>query len=335
MNANAVSWGVIGTGDISRSIAADLLLVAGTRRHAVASRSAERARAFAGELGFARAYGDVDELLGDPAVDIVYIGTPPATHRDLALRALRAGKPVLVEKPAGVSGDEVAEIAEEARRRGLFAMEAMWMRFNPAYRRMRAEIADGAIGEPRSVRASFGMPFPPGAGSRWSAELGGSTLLDQGIYPITLALDVLGVPASVQARGTARDDGVDLREHIDLEFADGRYAQLAASMMEWADPTASVSGTGGWIHLPFPFWATDRFAVHTGRALFEPRVEVAPRAGRGYVPMLAAVQEALLRGDREHSLHPWSEVRAVFRVIDDARACLAGPAASEFAAGQA
>jgi predicted dehydrogenase len=202
-------------------------------------------------------------------------------------------------------------------------MEAMWMRFNPAYRRLREEVENGVLGEIRSVRASFGIPFPRGVGSRWSAELRGSTLLDQGIYPITFALDMLGTPTSATAAGALADDIIDLTEHITLTFPGGRFAQLAASMVEFIDPTASVSGTQGWAHVPFPFWATDRYTIFGRRTMFDPRTEHAPRDGNGYVPMLTAVHESVVCGDIEHRLHPWSDVDDVFAVIDRVRAEIA------------
>jgi predicted dehydrogenase len=318
----AVSWGVIGTGDISKSISSDLALVPDAHRAVVASRSADRASEFAAEFGFDRSVGSVDELLADPAVDIVYVATPHATHKDLAIRALRAGKHVLIEKPVGVDAAEAREVADESQRQGRFAMEAMWMKFNPTYRRLLDELRDGTIGELRSVRASFGIAFPPGVGSRWSAEMHGSTLLDQGIYPITLALDTLGAPTSITSVGRMTDDGIDLSEHVTLEFEGGRFAQLAASMVEWIDPTASLNGTTGWVHVPFPFWATDRYSVFGGRTLFDPRVEIGGRTGQGYVPMLVAVQDALGEGLIEHPAHPWSAVDAVFGVMDTVRAQL-------------
>ncbi|MDQ0691300.1 Gfo/Idh/MocA family protein [Arthrobacter sp. W4I7] len=126
-----VRWGLIGTGEISRNFAADLTSATGSRRLAVASRSASRGAAFAAECAVERAYASVDALLDDPDVDVVHIGTPHGTHRALALRALGAGKPIVVEKPIGLNRAEVEEISDAAASAGLFAMEAMWMKFKP------------------------------------------------------------------------------------------------------------------------------------------------------------------------------------------------------------
>jgi predicted dehydrogenase len=318
MRVNVINWAIVGTGDISRQVASDFALVAGAKVVAVVSRSRQRAQDFAEYCGADRGY-EMDALLNDEAVDAVYLGTPHATHCALAVRCLEADKHVLVEKPLGVDKAEVRKVEVAAAAAGRFAMEAMWMKFNPAYRQLITEIRAGVIGEVASVRASFGIPFPKDSGSRWSAELRGSTLLDQGIYPVTLALDVLGQPETIHAAGRVRVDGVDLGEHMTLEYAGGRFAQLAASMTEFVDPTASISGTRGWIQVPFPFWATSGYTVWGGPDLFSPRTLSIPMDGNGYPPMLTAACDAIGRGLQEHPVHPWSDIHRVFDVLDRIR----------------
>ena len=125
-------------------------------------------------------------------IDAVYIATPHVTHFDIASEAIAAGKHVLCEKPLGMNEREVRELAARAADAGVFLMEAMWMKFNPLYARLAQLIADGVLGDVRSVRAAFGAAFPQDGSSRWMP--GGSTLLDQGIYPVTLAHMLLGRP---------------------------------------------------------------------------------------------------------------------------------------------
>ena len=118
--------------------------------------------------------------------------------------ALSAGKHVLVEKPMTMDASEAADLFELAADRGLFLMEAMWMKFSPVFLRLLEEVRTGTIGEPRNVRASFGIPFPiEGNASKWDVTRSGGALLDQGIYPITLAHAVFGEPVRV-SRGRHR-----------------------------------------------------------------------------------------------------------------------------------
>jgi predicted dehydrogenase len=202
-------------------------------------------------------------------------------------------------------------------------MEAVWMRFNPAYRDLVAAARGGAIGEVRSVRASFGLPFAPADSPRWSETRASSTLLDQGIYPITLALDVLGRPSRMHASGRLRDDGVDLTVHTTFEYDDGRFAQLSASMVEYIEPTASV---------PAPFWAADEFTTRAGsiaRALTEPHRTQHERRGHGYVPMLEAVTLAIAERRTEHPTHTLADSIATLEVLDAVRASLSSPTARQ------
>lgn len=318
----SIGWGLIGTGEVSRSFAADLTYETGSRRVAVASRDARRAGAFARESRVERAYQGLEALLADPEVDVVHIGTPHGTHRDIALSALAAGKHIVVEKPIALNRSQAEEIASAAASAGLFAMEGMWMKFNPAYRAVLDTITAGDIGTPKSVRASFGVPFPTDTGSRWSAELGGSTLLDQGIYPITLVMAVLGTPTEISARGEVRPDGVDLTAHMTFEFGGGRYAQIAVSMIDFCEPTATVNGSSGWITLPTPFWAASYFQTHSGsdpEQLAKGIRTDRPSIGNGFTPMIQHVNEAVTTGLTQSPIHPLSDTLEVFDVLDEVR----------------
>jgi len=255
-------------------------------------------------------------VLGFDEIDVVYIATPHATHHEIARQALMAGKHVLIEKPATMDVAEAEDLRQLAQATHAFLMEAMWMKFNPAYRALIDVARSGGIGTVRSVRASFGLPFPRDDSSRWNADLGGSALFDQGIYPLTLACDMLGSPTEITARGL-REAGVDITQHMTLEFDDARYAQLASSMGEFIEPTAAVNGTDGWVEIPFPFWAATEFTTH----LADPRTFLASetshfeKQGNGYTPMLRAAQQAILDGAREHSLHTWNDTTAVLDLL--------------------
>ncbi|WP_426738196.1 Gfo/Idh/MocA family protein [Plantibacter sp. 2H11-2] len=319
-----VRWAVVGTGAISESFIADIL-AAGSIVSAVWGRRAHRARDVAERFGIATWTDDLGAVLARPDVDIVYIATPPAVHVSQTLAALDAGKHVLVEKPMATAAADVVRIFDRARLRDRFVMEAMWMKFNPLHRDVLARIAGGAIGTPRTMRGGFGMPFPAG-GSRWSSELGGSSVLDQGIYGITLAVWALGSVVNVSAAGTVRE-GVDVTAELTLQHEHGSTSQIACSMLDFVDPSASISGSRGWIEIQAMFWATDRAAVHAGsvEALWErPEPVEHPRQGNGYVPMIRAVEEALSTGVLEHADHDREATHAVASVMDDVRALVFG-----------
>jgi predicted dehydrogenase len=310
-------WGIVGTGGISRTTAGDLHLTENLDLVAVASRTAANADAFAAEFEVPRAYGDYDVLFADDEVDVVYIGTPIGTHREIAGRALMAGKHVLLEKAFTTTATEARELATLASDQGRFLMEAMWMRFNPAIQRVLDEVAEGAIGDVRTVQAGFGFPPPQGA-IHWRPELGGGALLDMGVYPLSFAHLVMGVPDSIEATGEMRDDGLDVTASVFLRYGDGRFAHALTSMAGPVDPVAAVGGLRGAISLDAPFFFRGSYRVLTFPALTT-RSEALPTEGRGYVPMFRAVAEAIGDGLLEHPLRPLSETIEVLETIDEVR----------------
>jgi predicted dehydrogenase len=320
---NRIRWGIVGTGEISQQIAADLGLVDEAEITAVTSRRAASAAEFADQYAIPLRFDDYSDML-DADLDAVYIGTPHVTHFDYAREALLRGRNVLCEKPLGLTAAQVRELATIARRSETFLMEAMWMKFNPLHRRLRELLNTGTIGEVRSVRASFGAPFPRDDSSRWKP--GGSALLDQGIYPVTLAHLLLGPPATISASGVVRDDGVDLAESFTLHYADGRFAQGASSMVEFLDMSASIGGTTGWITIDTGFWFASRLTVHRfsreqGAVLETHETE---REGNGYVPMLREVTAAIRRRDLEHPWHTLEDTARVFESLDEIRSQMSG-----------
>jgi predicted dehydrogenase len=310
-------WGIVGTGGISRTTAGDLHLTENVDLVAVASRTAAFAEAFAAEFEVPRAYGDYDGLFAAADVDVVYIGTPIGTHFEVARRALLAGKHVLLEKAFTTTADEARELATLAAAQGRFLMEAMWMRFNPAIQRVLDEIAAGAIGDVRTVQAGFGFPPPPHF-IHWRPDLGGGALLDMGVYPLSFAHLVMGVPDSVEATGELRDDGLDLTASVFLRYGDGRFAHALTSIAGPVDPVASVGGTRGAISLDAPFFFRGSYRVLTLPELTV-RPETVPVEGRGYVPMFRAVGEAIGDGLMEHPLRPLADTIAVLETMDEVR----------------
>jgi predicted dehydrogenase len=310
-------WGIVGTGGISRTTVGDLHLTENLDLVAVASRTAEKAAAFAAAHEVPRAYGDYDALFADEDVDVIYIGTPIATHADLARRALLAGKHVLVEKAFTTTADEARALAVLAAEQRRFLMEAMWMRFNPAFRRMLDEVAGESIGELRSVQASFGFPAPPGW-IIWRPELGGGALLDMGVYPLTLAHALLGVPDSVEATGEMRKDGLDLTASVYLRYGDGRFAHALTSLRTFVGAGATIGGTQGFVAFDETFLSPKSFRVVT--TPFEtPRTVSVQLEGNGYVPMFRAVSDAISDGLLEHPWRPLQDTIEVMQVMDEVR----------------
>ena len=249
-----VRWGVLATGRIAATVSADLAHVPGAVPYAVASRDPARARSFAADHGFAVAHASYADLVEDPQVDVVYVATPHPQHLAAAELALRAGRPVLVEKPVTATLAGAERLVQLARASGTFCMEAMWTRFLPNGRRLADLVRDGAIGEVRTVHADLGMRVPDDPTSRYlDPALGGGALLDVGVYPIALAQQLLGAPESVQVAGTLTTTGVDGDVALLLRSAGGATALLSASITSEPACAAWVEGTTGTIEVPRSF----------------------------------------------------------------------------------
>ena len=178
--------------------------------YAVAARDAERAASFAQQFGASRSYGDYRSLVEDPEVDIVYVATTHPFHREQALMAIRAGHHVLIEKPLALNAASAREVLSAARDKGVFAMEAMWMRANPLILKAREIVTSGVIGDVVAIQADFsiGVPFDP-THRLYDLANGGGALLDLGIYPIHFAWLFLGHPDLQQVLGRLSPTGSD------------------------------------------------------------------------------------------------------------------------------
>jgi predicted dehydrogenase len=316
-----VRWGIVGPGRIASKLVRDFPLVPGAEAVAVASRSIDRAKDFAAEHGIARAHGSYRDILDDEGVDVLYVATPHPQHRAIALAALRAGKGVLVEKAFTVTPRATREIAAVAAETGVFAMEAMWTRFQPAIVRMRELIADGAIGEIRGVQVDLGVRNPLTPGDRFAApELGGGALFDLTVYPISFAQMVLGTPTAVSAHGVVTDQGVDVEESIVLAFASGATAALMATLRCATPGQARVFGTEGWVDVLPRFHHPDTIVLH--RADREPETITRPATGGGYYHELLEATECVADGRRESAVMPLADTIAVQDVMGEVAARL-------------
>ncbi|MEU8237202.1 Gfo/Idh/MocA family oxidoreductase [Actinoplanes missouriensis] len=318
MNGQKVRWGILGPGGIASTFAADLPLVEGAELAAVGSRSRATAEAFAQRHGFARAHGSYAELAADDGVDIVYIATPHAFHFEAAMLCVEAGKAVLVEKPITLDLASAAQLIQAARTRGVFLMEAMWMRCNPAIRKIAELVDEGAIGWVSAVHADFGLQGPFAASHRLrDPELGGGALLDLGVYPIHLAHMLLGSPASAHAWAHLTPERVDENTGVLLGYEAGAVAALTCSINGASRNAASITGTDGRIDLPPGFFVPRTFTLN--------RPDRAPETfefafeGSGYQFEAAEAQRCLLAGELESPLVSQATTLEVMALLDTLR----------------
>ncbi len=316
-----VRWGFLGAGGIAAKVATDLARTPDNELVAVAARDAGRAADFAGRFGAGRSYGDYTELVADAEVDVVYIATTHPRHKEQALLAIEAGKPVLIEKPVCLNATDTREVFQAAEKAGVFAMEAMWMRTNPLIRQAQSLIADGAIGAVRSVRAemSLGKSYEP-EHRLYDLANGGGALLDLGIYPVTFAWMLLGEPDSVDVTGERVATGADATVALQWGYRDGREAQLWCSAPLPGPYRGLVQGTTGWIEFHDRFYRPSGFTLGSADGHTQTFDEGADSPG--YRPEIAEVARCLRAGLLTSPLVPPADSIAIMDLLDRARAAL-------------
>jgi predicted dehydrogenase len=352
-------WGVFGTGMISMKFVAGLAAAPGHAATLVASRSRDSAERFAAGMGVSRAIAGYAEAATAGGVDAVYIATPPSEHAAHALLCIEAGLPVLVEKPFAASAADARRIADAARARGVFAMEAVWTRFLPASRALKDMLAAGELGEVRMASGSFATSKRPDpADGALDPARGGGAMAHLGVYPLSLGQWLFGTPLAVQAAGRIGDSGVDEDAAFQIGYAGGITASFQCSNRAWGANDFRVMGSEGAAAFAGPIFrpsglfivrqrprgpaparfdwkaklreggAAQRLAQITGlSSRAGATLRRIPYAGNGYHYQALEVAACIARGATESAIMPLADSIAVADTADRIRAQIHGGAA--------
>lgn len=239
--------GILGAGKIAATTAPTMAALKEVECYAVASRSLEKAAAFAEKYGFRKAYGSYAEMLDDPALDLVYIATPHSHHYDHMMMCLEKGKAVLCEKAFTMNAEQARRIREYAQAHGLFVAEAIWTRYMPSRAMINELIASGVIGKVNTLTANLSYVID-GKQRITDPNLAGGALLDIGVYGINFALMHFGTDIErVESSVRMIDTGVDGMETITIFYRDGRMAVLTHSIYARSDRKGIIHGDKGYI----------------------------------------------------------------------------------------
>jgi predicted dehydrogenase len=317
MVMKAYNWGILGTGNIAHKFARALTLLDNVHLYAVGSRDAEKAAKFAAEFGFRAHYGSYEELVADPGVEIVYISSPHSHHLQHTLLALRNGKHVICEKPMSITAPEVKMMADEAKKQGVFLMEALWPPFQPSYLKAGEILNSGKMGKliHMSGKFAFISPYDPELRT-FNPELGGGSLLDIGIYPIMDILRYMGEPETIIATAVLSPTGADESTSVLFKFGDGRLAEAYSSFASMAGISTEFNcekgnlilsrgkDRGQHLIIEYPNDSEDR--------IFNPPAQ-------GYQHEAAEVMNCLDKGLKESPVVPLSFSITLARTLDAVR----------------
>jgi predicted dehydrogenase len=311
-------WGIIGTGGIARAFANDIAFLSDHVVAAVGSRNLENAESFVKTIPGAKAHGSYDALINDADIDAVYVATPHPSHKENVIAALNAKKPVLCEKPFAVNATEAKEMVTAAKANNVTLMEAMWARFLPHYGKIREIVASGVLGQITTIHADHGQRLADQNIPRLvEPSLAGGALLDLGIYPISFAHMVLGIPQSITSTAALTDKGVDAQTSMILGYANGAQAILNTTMIAQTPCTAVIAGLNGYLEVNRTFYNPTSMRL----TLFDGTITEYPSdyTGHGLREQAVEFARVVKSGAKESPILRWEDTIAIMEIMDTVR----------------
>lgn len=309
--------GIIGAGRIASTAAKTLNALPECEAFAIASRSLEKAQAFAKEWKMASAYGSYDELIADGEVDLVYVATPHSHHYDVTRRALLAGKPCLVEKSFMANHREAQDIVNLAREQHIFLAEALWTRYQPAVAIIRNIIDSGRIGIPKMVNATLSLPIEHKARIQ-DPSLCGGALLDLGVYALNFVRMFFPYDISnIQTQCIKSDGGVDLSNITTMQLSNGMLATIQSSVTCLGSNTGIIAGSEATLIVD----DINNPKLITIHRRWQDEVENirVPQQITGYEYEFLACRDALQKGLTEVPQMPHDETLLIMEIMDSLR----------------
>ncbi len=313
--------GILGAGGIARKMAQTLSRMTEAEAYAIASRSEEKAKTFAGQYGIPRAYGSYEALLNDDAVDLVYVALPHSHHCAWTLAALDAGKHVLCEKAFAANAAQARQMLARAKEKKRLLAEAIWTRYMPSRALIDEVVASGRLGTVTSLTANLGYRIN-GNERIVRPELAGGALLDLTVYPLNFSAMVFGDAVQrIDAACVMTDTGVDGMDQVLLTYQNGQAASLFTTIYTLTDRRGMVYGTEGCLEVEninnpaaLRIWSPDRDAPHV--------LETVPVPAQisGYEYEVLACRRAIEAGETECREMPHAETLRMMEQMDAIRA---------------
>ena len=314
-----VRWGIIGLGRIARAFAEGLKHTPNATLHCVASRNQKRASAFAEEWDVPHFEDSYESLVKRPEIDAIYVATPHSEHKENSILAMTNGKAVLCEKPLAVNSSEVSAMIQCAREKNVLLMEGMWSRFPPLMRKVRELLKSGAIGEIKSLHADFGFrPASRDPQSRlFNPALAGGSMLDIGIYPISLSYMIFGEPESIATQCVLAETGVDEQASFSFKYPNGAMSVLHSSLCGETGQEAFITGSEGSIRIHKQCWKPQKLTLMQSGECQEISM---PFVGNGFNYEAEEFSQLVLEGSKECSIMPLEESLKIMKILDHIRA---------------
>ncbi len=317
-----IRWGILGCGRIARKFAADLSFVSDGELVALGAREQSTADAFAKDFPAKHVHGSYEALVSNPEVDVIYVATPHSLHHEHVMLCLKHKKAVLCEKAFAITHKQAKEMIDFARTQNTFIMEAFWTRFLPHYIKMKELLAQNKVGTIKYINAEFGFkPTPPIPPRLYDPALGGGALLDIGVYPIFLALDILGKPDHIDAIMTSAPTGIDEQCAIRFQYKSGAIVNLFCSFASNLATGADIAGDAGRIRLTHRFHGpTTTLEYYPGIVDTREEITFDKTFGTGYEYEAQHVNECLKKNLTESPILTHNLTLLLMQTLDSIRA---------------
>jgi len=315
-------WGILGAGNIAHKLAEAVHIDTNSKLAAIASNTPGKADVFAQKYGIT-SHSNYEELVKRNDIDVIYVATTHNLHFENTLLALNSGKHVLVEKPFTVNASEAQKLADIARKKRLFLMEAIWVRFLPSIRHLKVLLKGGVIGDLKQFNVSFGVTLGSDYTPRLNdPNLAGGVTLDMGIYPITFINFMLdSLPDEVNSMCTPASSGVDEIANYQFKYPDNCMATVVTSYSLKTKIEAMIYGSQGYIDFPdFQQGQTYTINTHkgTGKILSSETIRIENHEN-GFIYQVAEVVDCIRLGKTESETIPLAETIATMQLMDSMR----------------
>lgn len=310
-------FGIMGAGKIAVKFT-EAARMAGCEVAAVASRSAERAQAFAQAHGIAHHYGSYEDMLRSEQLDCVYIATVPFSHFELAMLCMEHRMPVICEKAMFRSLSEAQTAFARAKEQNTFMMEALWSKFLPANRKAKRWLDEGRIGAPVFLDMQIGFTAPKGDDNRYfSPALGGGAALDITVYAYEISAYMMGMrPEITDVQATRYHTGVDASEQVSMRAGDC-LCTLRTSFVCAVNEGLTILGETGRIVVPHPHYANEAFLYDNEGNLLEHFVD---DTSNGFIYEIEEVVRCVSADDIESRVQSHEDTIECARLFDSIHA---------------
>ena len=310
-----IKWGILGCGRIAHEFAVGLKTLPDAKLEAVASRTEGKAERLAKIFRVKNIYNNYIELVNNPAVNVIYIATTHNFHYKNALLCLNHGKALLCEKPITLNAIQAEEVINTARKNKLFLMEAMWTRFLPCIVKLNELLDNGILGEIRHIRADFGIRRKIDLKGRlFNPDLGGGSLLDLGVYPISFARMIYKrSPSKIKSHAYIGETKVDEKSCYFFEYENGQTAMLSSSNRLIMPHDAFIFGTKGYLEIPNFFHPSKMILKLEGKRKKTIKI---PFKSTGYNYEAMEVMYCLNAGKLESKIMPLDETLEIMKTMD-------------------